>query len=101
VLISPAPLNLLRICEESVTNAVKHAHPNRVEVKLEYTSRELQLRICDDGCGFEPHGPTGSKIGHFVLVGIRERVKSLNGYLSLTSQIGKGTTILVTINSYF
>jgi signal transduction histidine kinase len=89
--------NLLRICEEAVTNAVKHAHPTEVEVNLEYDSNELRLRIRDDGCGFDPGGPDGVKAGHFGLVGMRERAKSMAGALSLKSQPGQGTEILVTV----
>jgi len=97
--IKPAPAvedNLLRICEEAVVNAVKHAHPTQVEVDLNYSPAELRLRICDDGVGFNPQGPDGSKDGHFGLVGIRERVKSIGGDLSLKSRPGRGTEIMVT-----
>ncbi len=90
--------NLLRISEEAVTNAVKHADPTEVEVALEYTAKELRLRIRDNGRGFDPHGPNGSKNGHFGLVGIRERAKVLAGNLSLDSQPGGGTEIAVTVN---
>jgi signal transduction histidine kinase len=89
--------NLLRICEEAAVNAVRHAHPTQVEVDLNYSSAELRLRIRDDGCGFNPQGPDGAKDGHFGLVGIRERAKSVAGDLSLKSQPGKGTEILVTV----
>jgi PAS domain S-box-containing protein len=89
--------NLLRICEEAVTNAVKHADPTEVEVALEYTAKELQLQIRDNGRGFDPHSPNGSKNGHFGLVGIRERTKVLAGNLSLDSQPGGGTEIVVTV----
>jgi len=87
--------NLLRICEEAVANAVRHAHPTQVEVNLQYMAKELQLRIRDNGCGFDPDGPDGSKAGHFGLVGIRERTKSLAGTVSLSSQPGQGTEIIV------
>jgi signal transduction histidine kinase len=90
--------NLLRICEEAVTNAAKHARPTEVEVSLECTPNELQLRIRDDGRGFNPHGPDGSKDGHFGLVGIRERAKSIAGNLSLKSHPGRGTEILVSVS---
>ena len=90
--------NLLRICEEAVTNAAKHARPTEVEVSLECTTNELQLRIRDDGRGFNPHGPDGSKDGHFGLVGIRERAKSIAGNLSLKSHPGQGTEILVSVS---
>jgi len=90
--------NLLRICEEAVTNAVKHARPAQVEVSLEFASDELRLRIRDDGRGFNPQGPDGAKACHLGLIGIRERTKSLGGKLSLGSQPGKGTEVVVTVS---
>ena len=89
--------NLLRICEEAVTNAVKHARPAQVEVSLEFASDELRLRIRDDGRGFNPQGPDGAKAGRLGLIGIRERTKSLGGKLSLSSQPGQGTEVVVTV----
>jgi signal transduction histidine kinase len=89
--------HLLRICEEAVTNAVKHARPAQVEVHLEYATHELQLRIRDDGRGFDPNGLDAVKNGHFGLIGICERVKSLEGNMSLRSQPGCGTEIRVTV----
>ena len=89
--------NFLRICEEAVRNAVKHARPTQVEVNLEHAFDELRLLVRDDGCGFDPQGPDGTKDGHFGLVGIRHRARSMAGNLSLKSQPGQGTEILVTI----
>ena len=89
--------NFLRICEEAVTNAVKHAHPTEVEVLLDYTARKLQLGIRDNGHGFDLDGPDGKKSGHFGLLGIRERTKRLTGDLSLSSHPGQGTEILVAV----
>jgi len=86
--------NLLRICEESVANAAKHAGPTRVEVTLEFNPADVQLRIRDNGSGFDT---SSSKEGHFGLVGMRERVKSMDGRFSLNSQPGAGTEIAVTI----
>ncbi len=90
--------NLLRICEEAVTNAIKHARPAQVEVSLEFASDELRLRVRDDGRGFNPQGPDGAKAGHLGLIGIRERTKSLGGKLSLSSQPGQGTEVVVTVS---
>ena len=91
--------NFLRICEEAVTNAVKHANPSEVEVALEYLPKELRLRIRDNGYGFDPNGPASTKDGHFGLLGIRERTKRLAGNLSLNSRPGKGTEILVVVST--
>jgi signal transduction histidine kinase len=90
--------NLLRICEEAVTNAVKHANPTEIEVTLERNSTELRLRIRDNGCGFDPHKPNGSKNGHFGLLGLHERSEIIAGNLSLNTSPGKGTEILVTVS---
>jgi signal transduction histidine kinase len=89
--------NLLRICEEGVANAARHARPTKVEVVLEYTSNELRLRVRDDGCGFDPPALASAKDGHFGLVGIRDRAKSMGGSLSLTSHPGQGTELDVTV----
>jgi signal transduction histidine kinase len=89
--------NFLRICQEAVANAVKHANPTEVEVTLDYGAGELQLRIRDNGRGFDLDGGDMTKAGHFGLVGIRERTLRLGGKLALESQRGKGTEILVTI----
>jgi len=89
--------HLLRICEEALANAVKHACATRVEVVLAFASKEVQLQIRDNGCGFEPASWEVSKRGHFGLLGIKERVASLFGMLSVDSAPGKGTRLLVTI----
>jgi two-component system sensor histidine kinase DegS len=90
--------NLLRICEEAVANAVKHARANQVKVTLAYRFTDVQLLIRDDGCGFVP--AEGSKKGHFGLVGIMERVEVLSGMVSIDSAPGRGTSVSVTIPSH-
>jgi signal transduction histidine kinase len=89
--------NLLRICEEAVSNAVKHAHASRVDVCLSFSDKELCLRVWDNGCGFNPHGSEASKEGHFGLVGIQERVKASAGRVAIKSVPGAGTELLVTM----
>ena len=89
--------HLLRVCEEALANVLKHAHPTRVEVVLDFTSKEVQLQIRDNGCGFEPTSWEVSKRDHFGLLGIKERVASLLGMLSVDSAPGRGTRLLLTI----
>src|SRR5262245_6722732 len=89
--------HLLRICEEALANVVKHAQATRVEVGLDFTAQEVQLQIRDDGRGFEPKSWGGAKRDHFGLLGIKERVASLCGVLSVDSAPGIGTRLLVTI----
>ncbi len=89
--------NLLRIGEEAVSNAVRHAQATRVDLDLKFGNKEVSLRIQDNGRGFEPHGPEAAKSGHFGLLGIQERANAMAGHLSLTSQPGKGTEIIVSV----
>jgi PAS domain S-box-containing protein len=89
--------DLLRICEEALANVVKHARPTKVEVVLDFTAKEVQLQIQDNGCGFEPTACEVSKAGHFGLLGMKERVASRSGMLSVDSAPGRGTRLLVTI----
>jgi signal transduction histidine kinase len=91
--------NLLRICEEAVANAAKHARPTQVEVTLEFNSKDVQLRIRDNGCGFDPKSGGNSADGHFGLVGMQERAKTMAGRFSLNSRPGAGTEIVVTVQS--
>ncbi len=89
--------NLLRICEEAVANAAKHAHPTQVEVSLGFGAKSLQLCVRDNGCGFDPTRSDVLKNGHFGLLGIEERVASLFGTLSVDSGPGRGTNLRVII----
>ena len=89
--------NLLRICEEAVANAAKHAHPTQVEVSLAFDAKSVQLRVRDNGCGFDPTHAGVLKNGHFGLLGIKERVASLFGTLSVDSGPGRGTSLRVII----
>jgi signal transduction histidine kinase len=89
--------NLLRICEEAVANAVKHARATQVEVALEFKSRDVRLHIRDNGCGFDPALSQARKKGHFGLLGMKERVEALSGMLSIDSAPGRGTFLLVSI----
>jgi signal transduction histidine kinase len=84
--------HVLRIAQESVTNALKHADAGRVSVRMTSTDQELDLQITDDGCGFDVASQAG-KNGHFGLIGMRERAYKLNGRLSLQSEPGKGSTV--------
>ncbi|MBN1934898.1 MAG: HAMP domain-containing protein [Anaerolineae bacterium] len=55
---SSTELNLLRILREALTNALRHARAQRIDVRLEYLDNELLLTISDDGVGFTPAQPS-------------------------------------------
>lgn len=89
--------HLLRIAQEAVTNAVKHAHASQVRIHLQMAGRELSLRVADDGQGFEQDEAFSEVGGHFGLLGMRERAERLGGELRLRSEPGQGTEVQVTV----
>ncbi len=88
--------NLLRIGQECVTNAVQHARPKRIDVQLSYDDEAVQLRVTDDGAGFDPGQLKQAREGHFGWRGIRERAEQIRATVDLSSQPGRGTEVSVT-----
>lgn len=95
---------LLRIAQESIANAVKHAQARRIQVRLATLGTVVTLTIYDDGCGFTPkttevtdEKETSLAKGGMGLTTMRERAEAQGGVFSLVSQPGNGTTVTVTL----
>ena len=86
--------NLLRIGQEAINNAVKHAHAQRILVNLVFDAKRVQLIVRDDGRGFNHQGVNN---GHFGLIGMRERVEQIGGTLSIHSSHGSGTEVVADV----
>ena len=86
--------HLLRIGQEALTNAVRHAKAKHVDLALTFLVDAIRLRIRDDGRGFR----AARNAGGLGLRGIRERVKSMHGRLVLRSEPTAGTTISVSVS---
>ncbi len=84
-----------RIVQEALTNLVKHAQANKVEITLNEKDGTLTLVVKDNGIGFT-NSMQRTRRG-FGLLGIRERLLQINGALEIHSQPGKGTELIVTI----
>jgi len=83
------------ILGEAVSNAVKHADASRIEVIARELSGEgLQLEVTDDGKGFDPQ-QADRQVGHYGLVGIRERVRLLGGEMTIASNRDSGTSLII------
>ncbi len=87
--------NLLRICQEALTNVLKHAQARMAKVELSFLPEQVQLRITDDGNGLAQARSTRS--GGFGLAGMRERAERIGGEFCLKSQPKRGTTIGITL----
>ena len=85
--------HLLRIAHEAVTNAVRHARPRRLEVELQFEDDSLELRVRDDGSGFDPERCLARGGDHFGLRGLYERTRALGGSLQIRSAPGTGTEV--------
>jgi signal transduction histidine kinase len=90
--------DLLRVGQEALTNAVRHAGARTVRVRLEYGGAQVSLRIEDDGRGFDVDtNGAATNGGGFGLRGMRERVEQVGGTLSVESLPGRGTQITATV----
>jgi len=86
-------INIYRIVQEAVNNAIKHAHAQCINVHMLVDDEGLRLMICDDGVGMQLDLVDQTK--HFGLLGMRERVQALHGQFKVVSQpdAGRGTTL--------
>ena len=89
--------NLLRIGQEAINNAVKHAQAQRILVNLVFDAKRVQLIIRDDGRGFNYQTAHNGRDGHFGLIGMRERAEQIGGTLSVQSTDGSGTEVVADV----
>jgi hypothetical protein len=82
---------LYHIGQEALANAVQHAHPSTLRILLVYESKEVELCIEDDGCGFA----SDATLPGFGLQSMRKRAASIGAELHIRSHPGKGTAISV------
>jgi PAS domain S-box-containing protein len=85
--------NLLRIGQEAIINALKHAQAKQLSINLTYMPTQISLCIKDNGSGFDPQIQTEG----FGLISISERTDRLGGQLRIMTQPGQGTEIFVQV----
>jgi signal transduction histidine kinase len=84
--------NLMRIAQEALTNAVRHAHASSIYVFLAYRTGSVLLEIGDTG-----HGMSGGEPSGFGVDGMRQRARQIGGEIKILSDPGSGTRIMVTV----
>jgi signal transduction histidine kinase len=80
------------VLAEALSNVVKHAKASEVEVSLVRQNGTLGLVIRDDGCGFDPGRPRG-----LGLTGLSDRLDTVGGSVTISSEAGAGTSVCVSI----
>ena len=89
-------IGVFRIFQEAITNVEKHANASAISIVMEFRRDALLATIVDDGKGFDTADNLGSE--SFGLLGMRERVNLLNGELTIKSEVGMGTKIMIKID---
>ena len=90
---------ILRIIRELVVNAIRHGRANHVKIAGEMHESTVSFSVSDDGCGFDPNAAPGPELGHFGLLGIRERIEDFNGGLKIASAPNQGAKFTVTLTT--
>ncbi len=93
----PVKITVYRVLQESLNNAYRHAGGTDQQIRVFMDGDLLAIEVSDQGPGFVIQ-PLAAINGHLGLTGMRERVESLGGYFSVTSEIGKGTQVMARLS---
>ncbi|GAA3689782.1 hypothetical protein GCM10022267_90570 [Lentzea roselyniae] len=88
---------LFRVIQEAVHNAIKHAHPSRIEITCEEIDDNIVIEVADDGTGFDPSATSSG--GGMGLTGMRERVEKIGGRLQIDSCPTGSTSVRLMVRS--
>jgi signal transduction histidine kinase len=88
----PVKITVYRVLQESLNNAFRHAGGANQQIRAFMDGELLAVEIADEGPGFVTQ-PSGTFNGRLGLAGMRERVESLGGMFSVTSEPGRGTRV--------
>lgn len=92
---SDVQLVAYRTAQEALTNISKHAQPSKVDIELSDKESVLTLEVADNGHGIAPGMLDRPKA--FGLKGLQERARTVGGWLDISSQPGKGTSVILSI----
>ena len=92
---APVTETLVRAVAESLTNIANHAHAQNVEVNVRMKDKSLLVTIQDDGQGFDA---SSIPAGHYGILGIKERVRLVNGSFEIQSENGKGSVLKIQVS---
>ena len=89
--------HLLRIAQEALANAVKHAGASEILISLHESRDSVTLTVRDDGRGFVPAPPEALVTSHFGIIGMHERVEKIGALLDIHSSPGHGCSVTVSL----
>ena len=83
---------LLRVCQEAVSNVIRHAEARRVKVTVRIDDRRVHLRVHDDGCGVGADTPRG-----FGFASMERRIDEIGGSLKIRRRKPRGTVVVASV----
>jgi signal transduction histidine kinase/ligand-binding sensor domain-containing protein len=89
----------LMIIREAVTNAGRHGRPRTIDITAEHSDDHLLLRVSDDGIGFDIDASSSPSDDHYGILGMRERAEMIGAVLDITSSVGIGTCVQVSVRT--
>lgn len=94
-----AEMALFRIAQEALNNVRRHSEASRTMVQVEFCPGRVRMLIEDNGCGFNAPERMSDlvSLGRLGLVGMYERTRTLGGTLTIQSEPGQGTTVIVDV----
>jgi signal transduction histidine kinase len=84
-------VEMYRLCQEALTNIAKHARASQAEIYLQHDATTVEMRIGDNGRGFNPEQTLS---GHYGLGMMRERAEAIGAELTIASRPGQGAEIV-------
>jgi len=87
---------IARIAEEAIRNVCLHSNGSQLSIELRY-ARDLALRINDNGIGIDPDIIGAGKVGHFGIIGMKERSARVRAKITITSTLNSGTQITLIV----
>lgn len=97
---TPLPLasdksyQVVRFCQEAVSNALQHAAAQAIQVIIQNQPHQIRIEVLDDGSGFDPQIVVP---GHYGLEIMKDRARRVNGQLEIHSELGGGTRLVLTM----
>jgi PAS domain S-box-containing protein len=88
---------VLRVVQEAIANAVKHAAARTVRVRGTYGARRVRLSVADDGTGFTVEPDFRAYGGHWGLLGMKERASQIGAKVVVRSTLGLGTEVILLV----
>jgi signal transduction histidine kinase len=87
-------IDMYRVIQEFINNAMKHGEANKISIRFSYSRKLVKIILTENGKGFDNRQLMSKGMG---LQNVRSRVKSHNGDIIISSEPGKGTKYIMTI----